>query len=88
MTEYVAASFRARAEEVLEAPAEYEPDLHGVRWQICGAFGEDLGHEYGEAIEDMILEGYTEAGLPTSGAAPDPEPIDRTRSSPSRPAKP
>jgi len=63
MVERVGAWFRSRAEEVLEAPWEYGDDLEGIRMQICGAVAEDLEHDGGEAIEELMREAYEKAGL-------------------------
>lgn len=66
MTKNVADWFQTRAEEVLENPADFDTDVNGLRWEICGAVAEDLHHHNGEAIEQLIEEAYQKAGLLTS----------------------
>ena len=64
MVQWVGEWFRSRAEEVLEDPDQYGKDLEEVRWQICGAVAEDLEHDYGEGIEELIRKAYNDAGVP------------------------
>jgi len=58
MVKWVGGWVRSRAEEVLEEPWSYGENLEASRWQICGAVAEDLEHDYGEAIEELICEAY------------------------------
>ena len=45
---------RSRAEEVLTKPGSYGPDLTEVRWQICGCVADDLHHDLGEWVEEIL----------------------------------